>query len=60
MDDISLAFAPAPAASRSRAWLQSGGAVRIASVLATLGAWELYGRGVDPIFLSYPTAILAA
>jgi NitT/TauT family transport system ATP-binding protein len=35
-------------------------AVRTASLAATLGAWEWYGRGVDPIFFSYPTAILAA
>jgi NitT/TauT family transport system permease protein len=30
------------------------------SVALTLLAWEWYGRGVDPVFLSYPTAILAA
>lgn len=34
--------------------------VRIVSLAVTLGVWEWYGRGVDPIFLSYPTAILAA
>ena len=34
--------------------------VRALSVLLTLGLWEWYGRGVDPIFMSYPTAILAA
>ena len=34
--------------------------VRCASVVATLGIWEWYGRGVDPVFLSYPTAIVAA
>jgi ABC-type nitrate/sulfonate/bicarbonate transport system ATPase subunit/ABC-type nitrate/sulfonate/bicarbonate transport system permease component len=34
--------------------------VRTLSVLLTLGLWEWYGRGVDPIFMSYPTAILAA
>jgi NitT/TauT family transport system ATP-binding protein len=34
--------------------------VRAASLGATLGAWEWYGRGVDPIFFSYPTAIAAA
>ena len=35
-------------------------AVRIASLALTLGVWEWYGRGVDPIFFSYPTAIAAA
>ncbi len=34
--------------------------VRTASVLLTFLAWEIYGRQVDPIFLSYPTAILRA
>lgn len=33
---------------------------RIGSVLATLAIWEWYGRGVDPLFFSYPTAILRA
>jgi ABC-type nitrate/sulfonate/bicarbonate transport system permease component len=37
-----------------------GLAVRAASLVATLALWEWYGRGIDPIFLSYPTAILAA
>jgi NitT/TauT family transport system ATP-binding protein len=35
-------------------------AVRLASLGLTLGAWEWYGRGVDPIFFSYPTAVAAA
>lgn len=34
--------------------------VRIASVALTFIVWEWYGRGVDPIFFSYPTAILEA
>jgi ABC-type nitrate/sulfonate/bicarbonate transport system permease component len=34
--------------------------IRALSVTITLGLWEWYGRGVDPVFLSYPTAILAA
>lgn len=34
--------------------------VRLASLAVTLGVWEWYGRGVDPIFMSYPTAIIAA
>ncbi len=31
---------------------------RIASLAVILLIWEWYGRGVDPIFFSYPTAIL--
>jgi NitT/TauT family transport system permease protein len=34
--------------------------VRSLSVIVTLAVWEWYGRGVDPIFMSYPTAIVAA
>src|SRR5579871_2017128 len=43
-----------------RSLKQNGWLVRSVSVLITLALWEWYGRGVDPIFLSYPTAILAA
>lgn len=34
--------------------------LRCLSVAVTLAVWEVYGRSVDPIFLSYPTAIVAA
>lgn len=34
--------------------------VRVTSVVLTFIIWEWYGRGVDPIFFSYPTAILEA
>jgi len=37
-----------------------GALVRLSSVAVTLIVWEWYGRGVDPVFLSYPTAIIAA
>jgi len=33
---------------------------RVGSLLLTLAIWEWYGRGVDPLFFSYPTAILRA
>jgi NitT/TauT family transport system permease protein len=32
-------------------------AIRVVSVLATLALWEWFGRDVNPIFFSYPTAI---
>jgi NitT/TauT family transport system permease protein len=32
--------------------------IRVFSVLATLLLWEWLGRGISPIFFSYPTAIL--
>jgi ABC-type nitrate/sulfonate/bicarbonate transport system permease component len=35
-------------------------ALRLASVIAIALAWELYGRAVSPVLLSYPTAIAGA
>jgi ABC-type nitrate/sulfonate/bicarbonate transport system permease component len=35
-------------------------ALRLASVIAIALAWELYGRAVSPVLLSYPTAISGA
>lgn len=40
---------------RSHPWI-----VTIASLIVTFSVWEWYGRGVDPIFFSYPTAIVRA
>lgn len=34
--------------------------IRLASVVTVFVAWELLGRQVDPIFMSWPTAIAAA
>jgi ABC-type nitrate/sulfonate/bicarbonate transport system permease component len=34
--------------------------IRVASVLVVLVAWELYGRALNPVFLSYPIAIARA
>jgi ABC-type nitrate/sulfonate/bicarbonate transport system permease component len=39
---------------------QHGTLVRVVSLVVTLAIWEWYGRGVDPVFMSYPTAILEA
>jgi NitT/TauT family transport system permease protein len=36
------------------------GAVRAASVILVLSLWEILGRQVNPLFLSYPSAILRA
>ncbi len=36
------------------------GAVRVASVIVLLGLWEVFGRQVNPLFLSYPSAIARA
>lgn len=34
--------------------------IRTLSLVVTLAVWEWYGRGVDPIFLSYPSGIVLA
>lgn len=36
------------------------GAVRIASVILVIILWEIFGRQVNPLFLSYPSAIFEA
>jgi ABC-type nitrate/sulfonate/bicarbonate transport system permease component len=44
-----------PARSRSKAWI-----VRLASIVIVLGAWEILGRQVNPLFMSFPSAITKA
>ena len=34
--------------------------IRAASVAAFLTVWEIYGRRIDPILFTYPTAIAVA
>jgi ABC-type nitrate/sulfonate/bicarbonate transport system permease component len=34
--------------------------IRIVSIIVVLIAWEFFGRQVNPLFMSYPTAILEA
>lgn len=58
-------LAVAPTAPRLSLWREilsgrRGKAVRLASLGLTLAVWEWYGRGVDPVFMSYPTGIVAA
>ncbi len=35
-------------------------AIRVSAIVVFLVAWELYGRSVNPIFMSYPTAVASA
>ncbi len=35
-------------------------AISLISIVVATGLWEIFGRGVNPIFASYPSAILAA
>lgn len=48
------ALGPPPRA-RSLIWL-----VRLASIAFVIGSWEIFGRQVDPLFMSYPSAIATA
>ncbi|HZA55681.1 MAG TPA: hypothetical protein VE616_15640, partial [Candidatus Udaeobacter sp.] len=34
--------------------------VRLSSLIVVLTAWELYGRSVNPILFTYPTAVARA
>src|SRR5262249_37731869 len=45
----------APPQQKNRLWI-----VRTLSVLIVLSSWEVLGRQVDPLFMSYPTAIAVA
>jgi ABC-type nitrate/sulfonate/bicarbonate transport system permease component len=44
-----------PARPSSTAWI-----VRLVSIICVLVAWEIFGRRVNPLFMSYPSAILRA
>ena len=44
-----------PPQQRSKIWL-----IRLCSVVFVIGAWEVLGRQVDPLFMSYPSAIAVA
>jgi NitT/TauT family transport system permease protein len=41
-----------PLRARSKAWM-----VRVISIVFVLGGWEILGRRINPLFMSYPTAI---
>src|SRR5262249_32041024 len=44
-----------PPSGNSRIWI-----VRVVSIVGVVGAWEVLGRQVDPLFMSYPSAIAVA
>ena len=44
-----------PPRATSKVWI-----ARLTSIVLVLGGWEIVGRRVSPVFLSYPTAILKA
>ena len=44
-----------PVRAKGRIWL-----IRVASMVTVIGAWELFGRQSNSLFLSYPTAVMKA
>jgi ABC-type nitrate/sulfonate/bicarbonate transport system permease component len=46
---------PPPPGSNSKLWI-----VRLVSIICVLIAWEIAGRRINPLFMSYPTAIARA
>jgi ABC-type nitrate/sulfonate/bicarbonate transport system permease component len=45
----------APARARSKSWI-----IRLISIVVVLIAWEIAGRRINPLFMSYPSAIIRA
>jgi len=44
-----------PKTTRSRTWM-----IRLASIVFVIGGWEILGRHINPLFMSYPSAIATA
>jgi len=44
-----------PPQQKNRMWL-----IRLVSIVVTIAAWEWFGRQVEPLFMSYPSAIAVA
>lgn len=42
-----------PLGARSKMWM-----IRLAAIAFVLGGWEIVGRDVNPLFMSYPSAIV--
>jgi len=45
----------APVRARDKSWI-----IRLCSIVVVLIAWEIGGRQINPLFMSYPTAIIHA
>ena len=58
--DDGLIYGLTPPRARGGFLVRHPSVIRLASVLAVLVAWELYGRALNPVFLSYPVAIAGA
>jgi ABC-type nitrate/sulfonate/bicarbonate transport system permease component len=45
------------AKAQQRKWMAANLAIRIVSLIAVLGGWEYFGRQVNPVLFTYPTAV---
>jgi ABC-type nitrate/sulfonate/bicarbonate transport system permease component len=52
---VAFEHLPLPRRARNKVWL-----VRLASIILVLVAWEIGGRHINPLFMSYPSAIVRA
>ena len=52
---VSIEDFDAPPRAKNSAWM-----IRLTSIVLVVGGWEIVGRHVNPLFSSYPTAILKA
>jgi NitT/TauT family transport system permease protein len=44
-----------PPRAKSKIWI-----IRLVSIVVVISAWEIFGRQINPLFMSYPSAILKA
>ena len=48
------------AKAQQRKWMAANIAIRIVSLIVVLGGWEYFGRQVNPVLFTYPTAVASA
>ena len=48
------------AKAQQRKWMAGNIAIRIVSLIVVLGGWEYFGRQVNPVLFTYPTAVASA
>ena len=46
--------------AEQRKWMAANIAIRIVSLIVVLGGWEYFGRQVNPVLFTYPTAVASA
>src|SRR5919108_4338037 len=48
------------AKAQQRKWMATNVAIRIVSLVVVLGGWEYFGRQINPVLFTYPTAVAMA